>query len=358
MRFLSVILYCGSGYPGRSEGQAGFLLHFGKTTDIIEEKAEFPGEKSMEHELIKLSQNSVVYVFETAIRYRANHFHQEQEMFLVLSGDITVVSSGKLYNLHKGDVAIFGKNRFHMLKADAGNLLLVAQFNLDALNLRFPQMEAFQRLSTVVPCDAQSALWQVLRRNFLLIAAHQAKNSPYVHLISLNALLTMILAFVRHMDLPEAGGPKAVPDRTSPRQERLLRWINDNYQHNITLQQLAEQEGLNAYYLSHYIKERLGFTFTQYVTELRTAHAAHLLESTDLPILDILMDSGFSDYRYLRKAFRQRFHCTPKEYRSASKAQQLPRSDGENVLIFSDMPQFTEALTAYCPDFPRAFLLD
>ena len=338
--------------------KGGIPLHFAQKLDNMKEITEKQGEWPMEHELVNLSQRSAVYLFETSIRYRANHFHQEQEMFLVLSGDITVISSGKLYNLHKGDVALFGKNQIHMLKADGSNLLLVTQFNLDFLNLWFPQRKAFQRLSTVVPCDAQSALWQVLHRNFLLIAAHQVNNSPYTNLISLNALLTMILAFVRRMDLSGGGAPVAMPDLTNPRQERLLSWINANYQQNITLQQFADQEGLNAYYLSHYIKEKLGFTFTQYVTELRTAHAAHLLESTNLSILDILMDSGFSDYRYLRKAFRERFHCTPKEYRSASKARELPRTEEENVLIYSDAPRFTAAITAYCPDFPSAFLMD
>lgn len=313
----------------------------------------------LEHELVNVSQHNFIHVFETSIRYRANHFHQEQEMFLVLSGDITVIASGKLYNLHKGDVAIFGRNQIHMLKAEQSNLLLVVQFNLGILNLWFPQMEAFQKLSTVIPGERQSGLWQVLQRNFLLIAAHQVNNSPYQHLISLNALMTIILALVRHSNPAVGTVPAAaVPDIVDQRQERLLRWVNENYQQNITLRQFADREGINTYYLSHYIKERLGFTFTQYVTELRTAHAAHLLESTDMTILDILLDSGFSDYRYMRKAFQERFHCTPKEYRSASKAQNIPHTEDENVLIFPDMPKFLTALSEYTPAFPDAFLLD
>lgn len=311
----------------------------------------------MEHEFVNLSQYNAIHMFETSIRYRANHFHQEQEIFLVLSGEVTIISSGKIYNLHKGDVAIFGRNKLHMLKAQTHNLLLVIQFNLSVLNLWFPQLEAVQKMSTVIPCDPQSGLWQVLQRNFLLMAAHQAKNSPYTHLLSLNALLTIILALVRFADVTD-GDAAAMPDIIDPRQERLLGWIGENYRQNITLQQFAAMEGINPYYLSHYIKEHLGFTFTQYVTELRTAHAAHLLESTDRTILDILLDSGFSDYRYMRKAFQERFHCMPKEYRSASKAQKLPPAEDENTVIFSDAPQFSAALAQYAPNFPDAFLLD
>ena len=314
---------------------------------------------AMEHEMINVSQHNAVYLFETSIRYRANHFHFEQELFLVLSGDITVIVSGKLYNLHKGDIALFGKNQSHMLSAESDNLLLVAQFNLGLLNIWFPQIEVFQQLNAIIPCDPQGALWRILERNLLVIAAHQAESHPYSQLVSLNALMTVVLAMVRHFNPSEGPAPRSyIPELTDPRQKRILHWINDHYRQNITLQQLAAQEGINTCYLSHFIRENLGFTFTQFVTELRTSHAAHLLESTDMTILDILLDSGFSDYRYMRKAFQERFHCTPKEYRNASKSHTLPQTEQENKLVMPTEPQFSQSLSEYVGGFPNVFLVD
>lgn len=313
----------------------------------------------MQHEHVNLSQRDAVHLFETSIRYRANHFHQEQEIFLVLSGDVDLIVSGKLYNLHKGDIAILGMNQIHRLTAEQKNMLLVMQFDLKLLNLWFPQLDSFQQMSAVIPHNPQSSLWQVLQRNFLLIAVNQAQKSPYAHLISLNRLLTMILALVQNMELADPScAAFAVPTNNNQRLERLFGWINTNYQQNITLQQFASLEGVSAYYLSHDIKERLGITFTKYVTELRTSRAAQLLQSTDMSILDILIESGFSDYRYMRKAFQERFHCTPQEYREESKTWKYPHNEDENELISTDRMQFIAPIIEYYPDISSALVLD
>lgn len=68
-------------------------------------------------------------------------------------------------------------------------------------------------------------------------------------------------------------------------------------------------------YVSHLFKDALGIGFQEYVREKRFEHALFLLSSTDKSILDICMESGFSDLRYMTAVFRKKFGCTPKEYR-------------------------------------------
>ena len=52
-----------------------------------------------------------------------------------------------------------------------------------------------------------------------------------------------------------------------------------------------------------------------------------IFENTDGTILEITVESGFSDERYLTKLFHERMGCSPKEYRKKqSQSQSRPRN--------------------------------
>lgn len=307
--------------------------------------------------MINVSKQSPLHLFETTIRYRANHFHFEHELLLVLSGELVVTVEGNSHLLQKGDIAVVGKSQPHMLHSDKENQLLVLQFNLDIMDLCFPQLETFQQFNTIIHRDPQCKLWQAVEYNLLVIAAYHGSHNPYRHLASLRAITSIILAIVQHFQLSAGPAPKPyIPELTDERLKRIHRWISDHYRQDISLQQLAELEGVSTGYLSHFIRQNLGCTFTQFVTKLRTAQAAHLLEATDLSVLDVLLNSGFSDYRYMHKAFLKSFNCTPKEYRAAAKAQKMPHTKARDFRVSPDVRQFTVTLAEYAPGFPDVYL--
>ena len=72
--------------------------------------------------------------------------------------------------------------------------------------------------------------------------------------------------------------------------------------------------------------------------EKRFEHALSLFENTDGTILEITVESGFSDERYLTKLFHERMGCSPKEYRKKqSQTQSSPRNAVMNTQkIFND----------------------
>lgn len=56
-------------------------------------------------------------------------------------------------------------------------------------------------------------------------------------------------------------------------------------------------------------------SFQEYVNALRFEHAVLLLKKTDMRIIDICLESGFSDTKYLNKRFLQTYQLTAKEFR-------------------------------------------
>ena len=96
---------------------------------------------------------------------------------------------------------------------------------------------------------------------------------------------------------------------------RIVSYIEDHFSEKILLSDIADEENLDLYYLSHLFTESFGIPFQKYIAKLRCEHARSLLLMTDRSLLDISISLGFSDPKYFNKNFKDLYGCTPKEYR-------------------------------------------
>ncbi|MDL4840300.1 response regulator transcription factor [Aquibacillus rhizosphaerae] len=94
-----------------------------------------------------------------------------------------------------------------------------------------------------------------------------------------------------------------------------LTYIDQRYNQEITLKEVADHVHLNASYLSALFKEELQLTFSEYLTRTRLQHAKNMLISTTLPITEIAEKVGYSTSKYFIKLFKQQESMTPNAYR-------------------------------------------
>lgn len=95
----------------------------------------------------------------------------------------------------------------------------------------------------------------------------------------------------------------------------MLNYIEEHYQSDISIQNLADQCSINANYASQIFKQEMGVTFVSYLTSLRIQHAAWLLTHTDQIVFSIASQVGYTDYFYFAKVFKKVMGCTPTAYR-------------------------------------------
>jgi AraC-like DNA-binding protein len=76
----------------------------------------------------------------------------------------------------------------------------------------------------------------------------------------------------------------------------------------------AEFVGMSVRTLQRQLAEA-GITHEALVGRARFATAAAVLEETDLKILEIALDLGYSDHAHFTRAFRRWAGCSPQEYR-------------------------------------------
>ena len=93
-------------------------------------------------------------------------------------------------------------------------------------------------------------------------------------------------------------------------------------QHDLSLQQLAQEVGTNRYYLSQFFS-RQGITYNTYINNLRINHFISRYEETvaagqSVGAQQLAYESGFSSYRTFSRAFTQRMGQSVTDWMSAT----------------------------------------
>lgn len=96
-------------------------------------------------------------------------------------------------------------------------------------------------------------------------------------------------------------------------------------QGNCTLSDLAAKFNFNSSYLSRFIKKNVGKSFIDIIQEIRLNRTTTLLRNTNLPIEQIIRQSGYRNINFFYQKFHDVYHETPNEYRQ--KHQQFVESD-------------------------------
>lgn len=116
----------------------------------------------------------------------------------------------------------------------------------------------------------------------------------------------------------------------------IMDYIDENFRRKLLLGEIARREGLTMPYLSHLFKDTLGMSFQEYLKKRRFEYARSLLLGTRKSLLDISLESGFSDARYMIRMFEGEFGCTPREYRRkigpVQASQSAGQGDVQNIL--------------------------
>lgn len=94
-----------------------------------------------------------------------------------------------------------------------------------------------------------------------------------------------------------------------------MKYINKNFNKNISLESVSEHIHLNPQYFSRYFKNNTGVNFIEYVSKLRIKEGKKLLVSTEKSISRISMDIGYIDPAYFTKVFIKYEGISPHKYR-------------------------------------------
>ena len=101
--------------------------------------------------------------------------------------------------------------------------------------------------------------------------------------------------------------------------QEAVTFIKQNYQRDITVEEIAGICRLNRSYFSKLFKEVVGCTPQDFMIRLRLTQAAEQMRSTNDPIGDIARRCGYPNQLHFSQAFKKRYGLPPREWRKENK---------------------------------------
>lgn len=115
--------------------------------------------------------------------------------------------------------------------------------------------------------------------------------------------------------LSDASFSNAEFSYNSRRIDKAFEYMNQNFQKNITLPEIARLVNMTDVSFSRFFKTRTGITFIDSLLELRLGNASRLLIDTTQSVSEVAYNCGFNNISNFNRLFKKKKGCTPKEFR-------------------------------------------
>lgn len=283
--------------------------------------------KQLDVELIRYEKLKHVKFLVNRIQFRKEHIHNEFEIFIVLKGSGIAKIKNESCSLKEGDIFLINSGEVHSYMRDPlytldvedtddVPLFLFVQISNHCLREYFPQI----RTTIFNSCNLRDYLSDEEANSIINLLVQSAKiyfmEDPLYQLNVLSNIAKVLVSCykeVPHEIISEA--QKTNLKQKNLRVERIISYIDANFETQIRLQDLAEQENLSPTHFSHLFTSLFGVTFQNYVNIKRMEQCIRLMPNKEKTLLEISYESGFSDPKYMNRMFIKHFGYTPKEYR-------------------------------------------
>ncbi|MDG5472442.1 AraC family transcriptional regulator [Jeotgalibacillus sp. ET6] len=94
-----------------------------------------------------------------------------------------------------------------------------------------------------------------------------------------------------------------------------VRFIETHYDQPLSLEDITKRAALSKYYFTNKFQKYLKTTPIQYLTKTRIKKAMELLITTNKPIQEIAVETGYTNANYFSKVFRKMIGMSPDSFR-------------------------------------------
>lgn len=265
-------------------------------------------------------RKSGIYRFHSNYRFET-HAHKEYEINYINAGACIMEVDGSYVPLKAGECIVIAPGSAHCFIVDMQKTCKITQLELVihypetvTEGLWFPGFpESYHRLR-----ECEDLLPLLERICYYCRAGEQEATGTVQIDFMLLQLYALLSEAIRRQQTGEVS-------EEADRVKRLIRYIQENLDGNLNIEQMAIQFGISSRYVRKYFERQMGMGCSEYITLLRVGKAKRLLWNPDYSVTDVALMSGFSSSQYFCKVFRQQIGVTPAEYRK-----QWRQEEGEN----------------------------
>lgn len=270
----------------------------------------------------KMSNNTfeIFHYRDTRLQEVALHHHDFYEVYFFLSGNVTYNIESRSYRLTPGDILIISPNELHQpvfVPENQNYERMVLWMNKSFLDqfdgLGDPISRCFD---THAPNHTNLLRPDGITRellNYLLtqLLKEQGSGAFASELYSMSLLAQLLVLLNRLAELAELN-PEG-KDNADSVVFRVLGYINEHYNEDLSLDHLAGKFFISKYHLSREFNRLVGTSVYRYIIQKRLVMAKQLM-SAGVPSSTVYQHCGFGDYSNFYRAFKSEYQISPREF--------------------------------------------
>ena len=235
-----------------------------------------------------------------------SHVHEDCEIYINLSGDVSFVVENNIYPVKPGDIIITRPFEYHHCVYHNNTLhkhfwiLFSAQENEYLFDTFFKRnLGKSNRLS--LPREDTDSL--------ITLCHKMTKSEPQQSIKYYNFF--KLINILQNADITKDEEANYPPDIAYA-----LNYINSHLGDQISIREIAKECYVSVNTLERHFREYLSFTPSAYIQKKRLANAAKLL-STGYSVTMAAEQSGFPDYSNFIALFKKTYGITPLKYKKS-----------------------------------------
>ena len=129
-------------------------------------------------------------------------------------------------------------------------------------------------------------------------------------------MLLLVMREIAHIEKCDQKGCNFESYNKSYAVNRIINYLNENYEHKISLEQIAHNMYLSPVYISKIFKEETGESPINYLIKIRLEKAKDILLNSDSgSIKNIANQVGYDDVYHFSKLFKKYYGISPLYYK-------------------------------------------
>lgn len=275
------------------------------------------------HEITPLTENDCFMVFDrkkTRFDFPV-HYHEEYELnFIENAPGIKRVVGDSMELIEESDLVLLGSNLPHgwIGKSDHDGIIheITIQFHKDLFDEKFLSRNQLSFVKSLLEYSSRGVKFtSEAIRNIRPRLLNLSKKNGFDSVLELISILHYLSI---SKDMRMLVSPSFMQDQITSRSRRIetaFQYMRNNYDKEITLEDLAKQVSMTEASFSRFIKKRTGLTFVESLNNIRLGHASRLLIDTTMNIAEISFKCGFNNLSYFNRVFKKKYACTPRQFR-------------------------------------------
>jgi AraC-like DNA-binding protein len=249
------------------------------------------------------------------------HSHEELELnFIMNANGAKRVIGDHIAEIDDYELVLVGSNLPHVWQTHKCRSKeireITIQFHKDLFDDKFLRRNQMSFIRAMLERSAKGILFskettqQIYPRLAILGQKH-----GFDSVLELLSILHDLSVSRNMHTLSDASFSNAEFSYNSRRIDKAFEYMNQNFQKNITLPEIARLVNMTDVSFSRFFKTRTGITFIDSLLELRLGNASRLLIDTTQSVSEVAYNCGFNNISNFNRLFKKKKGCTPKEFR-------------------------------------------